>query len=291
MDKLYQDEAWLREQYITNGLSTYDIAALLKIGETTVRRWMITFGIDRRLSDVVLRQSAISKGVLEKLNDAAWLKDQRFDLNRTNGDIAKELSVNCITVARWFSRHDIPKKQCLDPMYRNESWLAHQYIDLQLSMKEISKLCECTPSSIHKWLRVFKIPIRPSAVGCRMASRTPDLRQRRSVAKLGNRNPAWQGGISFEPYCPKFDDTFKERVRSKFNHRCFLCPKTEAENGRKLSVHHIDYNKNSICKGRDWAFVPLCSRHHALSNNNRWYWFNKLIYYWLDNPEIHLNSF
>lgn len=110
--------------------------------------------------------------------------------------------------------------------------------------------------------------------------------QRRTDWLCGDQSSQWRGGISFEPYCHKFNHAFKERVRERFGRRCFTCPITETENGKRLSVHHIDYNKNSICNGKEWAFVPLCRKCHSKSNNKRWYWFNLLINYWALNPEI-----
>lgn len=107
---------------------------------------------------------------------------------------------------------------------------------------------------------------------------------------VGNKNPNWHGGGSFDPYCPKFNEVFKERIRERHSRTCYLCPITEHENGIKLSIHHIDYAKNSICNGNDWAFVPLCKHHHSNSNFNRWYWFNLLINYWAANPEINLEA-
>ncbi len=103
----------------------------------------------------------------------------------------------------------------------------------------------------------------------------------------GRRGPNatnWRGGISFEPYCFKFNKEFKEHIRNKFNRKCYICQ--TPENGRKHHVHHIDYNKNSICNGKEWAFVPLCIKHHTRSNYNRWHWFNLLINYWAMNSEI-----
>lgn len=108
----------------------------------------------------------------------------------------------------------------------------------------------------------------------------------KKCATKGKNNPRWLGGKSYERYCFKFNDEFKEHIREKFGRKCYLCSTTEAENKRKLSVHHIDYAKNSICNGKEWAFVPLCVKHHAASNYNRWYWFNLLINYWAMNPEI-----
>lgn len=93
----------------------------------------------------------------------------------------------------------------------------------------------------------------------------------------GTKNPNWQGGISFEPYCVKFNDAFKEYIRSKFGYICFLCPTTQEENGKKLSIHHVNYNKNCGCDGDETCnFVPLCRRCHSKTNGNRDYW-QKLI--------------
>ena len=36
----------------------------------------------------------------------------------------------------------------------------------------------------------------------------------------GPNSPRWKGGISFEPYCEKFNEEFKERVRAFFGYRC-----------------------------------------------------------------------
>ena len=105
----------------------------------------------------------------------------------------------------------------------------------------------------------------------------------------------WKGGISFEPYCKKFNRNFKKYIINKFKNKCFCCGKSKDENiisNNKiiqLSIHHIDYNKNSICNGKEWAFVPLCASCHGKTNHNRWYWFNLLINYWISNNEINLD--
>lgn len=98
-----------------------------------------------------------------------------------------------------------------------------------------------------------------------------------SEANSGENHPQWKGGISFEPYCPKFNEAFKESIREKFNRTCFLCPTTEAENGRKLSVHHINYNKDCLCDDSDCEFVPLCAKCHSKTNHNRTYWENLIM--------------
>ena len=88
----------------------------------------------------------------------------------------------------------------------------------------------------------------------------------------GEKNPNWKGGISFFPYCTKFNNALKEEIRDKFGRKCFLCPKTEEDEGRKLSVHHVDYNKEQGCNGVRWLLVPLCMSCNGRANFNREYW-------------------
>ena len=98
-----------------------------------------------------------------------------------------------------------------------------------------------------------------------------------SKNRRGEDNPAWRGGVSFIPYCPKFNNAFKESIREKFGRVCFLCPTTEEENNQKLSVHHVRYNKDSLCDESEQVFVPLCRRCHSKTNYNREYWEDLII--------------
>lgn len=89
----------------------------------------------------------------------------------------------------------------------------------------------------------------------------------------GEKHPNWQGGISFEPYCEKFNYAFKEYIRAKFGRVCFLCPKTEEENGQRLSVHHVNYDKECLCNDNlTCQFVPLCVSCNSKANKNRRVW-------------------
>lgn len=93
----------------------------------------------------------------------------------------------------------------------------------------------------------------------------------------GQNSHSWKGGRSFKTYCEKFDEPFREYIREKFDRICFLCPKTEAENGRKLSVHHVNYDKDCLCDDNlTCQFVPLCKSCHARVNFNREKWEKKI---------------
>lgn len=80
----------------------------------------------------------------------------------------------------------------------------------------------------------------------------------------------WKGGISFEPYCSKFTKEFKERVRAFFDYACVECG--TPQNGKKLPVHHINYDKMMCCNDIKPTFVCLCNSCNIKANFNRPYW-------------------
>ena len=99
--------------------------------------------------------------------------------------------------------------------------------------------------------------------------------------KQGENAPNWKNGTSFEPYCHKFNEEFKQYIRAKFGNVCFLCDKTEEENGQKLSVHHVNYDKYCGCAeteedkkadDKSCQFVPLCRSCNSKVNGNRELW-------------------
>jgi hypothetical protein len=108
--------------------------------------------------------------------------------------------------------------------------------------------------------------------------RTPEHCKRISEAKkgvpnpnnAGEKNPMWKGGISFEPYCPKFTRAFKERVRAYFDYICPEC--LTPQNGTKLHVHHVNFDKMTCCNDAIPLFVPLCQSCHSKTKFNREYW-------------------
>lgn len=97
---------------------------------------------------------------------------------------------------------------------------------------------------------------------------------------IGSKNGAWNGGTSFGKYCQKFNKSLKENIRNKFNRKCFICGTDETNCKTKLHIHHVDYNKNTLCNGKTWGLIPLCPSCHAKTNFNRWHWFNLLNNYW-----------
>jgi hypothetical protein len=102
-------------------------------------------------------------------------------------------------------------------------------------------------------------------------SPSAETREKLSIANLGKRtgpeNNLWQGGKSLEEYGRDFNALLKELVLTRDSHTCQICGRKE--NGRKLCIHHIDYNK----KNNDpRSLIALCVSCHALTNFNRSSW-------------------
>ena len=95
----------------------------------------------------------------------------------------------------------------------------------------------------------------------------------------GNKNLAWQGGKSFEPYGEKFNDGLKEQIRKRDNYRCQECFRHEKElrtrNNKKykLNIHHIDFIKNNNNINN---LISLCRVCHGQTQFDRNKW---IIYY------------
>jgi len=90
-------------------------------------------------------------------------------------------------------------------------------------------------------------------------------------SKILDKNSNWKNGKSFEPYPLGWTKTFKEQIRDRDNHICQLCGMTEKDNGRKLDVHHTDYNKKNLDPKN---MISLCHFCHPITNGNREYWRN-----------------
>jgi hypothetical protein len=85
---------------------------------------------------------------------------------------------------------------------------------------------------------------------------------------FGNNNYNWKGGISFEHYCEIWKD--KDYKRSIFERDEYECKNPGCwKNSKKLTVHHIDYNKKN-CHPNN--LLTLCNSCNARANTNRDYW-------------------
>lgn len=87
----------------------------------------------------------------------------------------------------------------------------------------------------------------------------------------GEKSHCWKGGVSFEPYSPKFNVRLKEKIRKRDQYRCQECFRHQSELNRKLSVHHIDFNKKNCDENN---LISLCGSCHSQTNFGQRDWVN-----------------
>jgi len=107
------------------------------------------------------------------------------------------------------------------------------------SLQQIAGVYGCDDGTIHRILIRHDSPRREHGLATsigKMGKPRPDM--------IGEGNPAWNGGTSFELYSKEFQD-LREAIRERDGRVCQLCGRTEAENGESLSVHHIDHDKSN----------------------------------------------
>lgn len=115
-----------------------------------------------------------------------------------------------------------------------------------------------------------KLHLRSLYIGTKLPEITKE--KIRANTPRAEESPHWKGGVSFAPYCPKFTREFKDRVRAFFGNRCVVCGKTPEENGKALTVHHVNYDKAVCCNTATPLFAAVCVSHNTIANNRREYW-------------------
>lgn len=118
---------------------------------------------------------------------------------------------------------------------------------------------------------------KPRCVDCQKETcytrQTKRCRSCNDKWRVGERNPFWHGGVSFYPYPPSFNKALKTYIKERDRYICLLCGMTEKAslriNGKRLAVHHIDYNKNNC---RPSNLVTACNSCNGRANGNREYW-------------------
>jgi len=83
----------------------------------------------------------------------------------------------------------------------------------------------------------------------------------------------WYGSVKYyhgPQYCEKWTAELRERVRAYFGYCCVECG--TPQNGNKLHIHHVWYNKRLCCDDTPRTLVPLCVSCHSKTNTCREQW-------------------
>jgi predicted DNA-binding protein YlxM (UPF0122 family) len=93
--------------------------------------------------------------------------------------------------------------------------------------------------------------------------------KKEDIRLIGERNPNWNGGLSFEQYDKYFNNSFKNSIRKRDNQICILCGIHREKLNRALDIHHINYNKMLSIQEN---CIALCTSCHMKTNGNRKNW-------------------
>jgi len=123
---------------------------------------------------------------------------------------------------------------------------------------------------------------------CKRLSKEQKTKIKETVKKLwcndsyrrlnsGKNHYNWMDGKSFEPYPLEFNNQLKEKIRKRDGCICQKCGKTQKEEllelKKKLSIHHIDYDKNNYKEGNLITFCQSCNSK-VNKKDQRCYWTN-----------------
>ena len=280
----------LERAYTDERRTSQNIGRMYQCSGVTVLKWLHMYNIHVRTNSETHTGIHVGEKHVKYIEPPPKEELERLYLEelKTIKEIGAIFGCSSHPVRKWLGMYNINKRtpsearvgKCAgkdNPAYIEpppKEVLERLYLEELKTPNDIGKLFNCTPGPVIKWLRRYNIPIRTSAIVMREIYN-------------GENNHMWRGGSSFEPYCHKFNETFKEKIRDKFNRTCFLCPTTEQEQmdamssqGKrafKLSVHHVSYDKDCLCDDSECEFVPLCDVCHGKTNHNREYWENMIL--------------
>jgi hypothetical protein len=210
-----------------------------------------------------------------------WLFYQYITLEKSISIIANELNCSRSLVHNRLIDFDIPRRSISDSIKgAKNGFYGKRHSDETKYKMSLQRRGKVFSQEHIKKLSISHTGKRNGFYG---KHHTEETIEKIRNAQLREKSHAWLGGRSIK-YCEKFTPSIKNEIRNKYNNKCYICGSDGGN--RKLSVHHIDYNKNAICNGKMWGLIPLCGSCHIRTNHNRWHWFNLLNNYWLDAYDI-----
>jgi len=113
----WKEADWLRDQYLSQQKSIYQIADEQDCDEKTIRNWLAKHGIETR--DYSDRHPASREH--RKYRDEDWLRTQYVNMEKTAATIADDCDVSRTTIYRWLDRHDIDTRSVSEARQITES--------------------------------------------------------------------------------------------------------------------------------------------------------------------------
>jgi len=218
------------------------------------------------------RNTKKTKEMLRKRSldlDSKRIIDLYINEEKTIEEIAKIFKVCPKTISDRLRKENIKPTKLIN---LNLKKIKDLYVNQKKPATEIARIYEVDYFIIYDRLKRIGIKIRDLSESNKGKHSSPKTEFKKGDPRItGKNNPNFNNYSSFEPYGKKFNNKLREQIRKRDNYTCQECGKHQKELKRKLSVHHIDYNKknNSI-----FNLISLCLKCHIKSNKNRKHWTN-----------------
>ena len=262
--------------YPPNGWNALLAGAMIRLGDETKRFWKKVENIE--VGDYVYTHKGRYRRVVETMNKI-WDKGY-YEIELQNGwklkitedhpvltknrgwvevkDLTLEddvmTSQNVAVLVQWQSKNAELRRE------EQGKWMSEARKSGKIYIKKTGKIVFC--EYCHKGFYIRK---KEKKQHCSIVCASKDGAYSNCLEK----NPAWEGGKSFEPYGIDFNDKLRESIRKRDGYKCQECGVSEIELIRKLHVHHIDYNKKNNFEDN---LISLCNSCHMKTgwDKNKW---------------------
>lgn len=255
LERPWQDEDILRENYVIKDYTTYDLAEMWGCEPPTISRWLSRFEIET---------GPAGNGTPDELKDESMLERWYVADGLTSYEIADRVGCSRPTVTNWLRRHGIEirdaaeiQKETVGEDARDAETLRHLYIDRGLTAREVAAELRTTKPTVIKYLRLNGIEVRPPKA--------------RDIS--GENHPRWDPD-KIRKYGPNWQEQREKRIE-KDRGECSVCGMGRGEHKEKygwdITVHHIIPRSSFVEDGvfdyeranRVDNLVTLCKKHHG----------------------------
>lgn len=295
-ERPWRNEARLRQMYLEEEMSTYEIGEVLGCSRVTVSNWLSEFEIERRD-----RQPDDCP-----LQDEELLRELYLQRELSLSGVAENVGCTVWKVRYWLTHHGIETREpggstFAVPELTDYNWIQTKYIEEELTSIEIAEFLDCSPRTVSAWLDKHGIDCPwhlpqdakkyleneekmwtlyeenglssteiANRLGCSVGYVGDYLREYgfTDYEMVGEDHPLWNGGdyVYGEGWCKGK----RETVRERDDYTCQLCGIEDVEHkskySTKLHVHHIkkarnvsaDENRNALEN-----LITLCAACHV----------------------------
>jgi len=204
-DMTYRNKEWLYEQYWVLNKPISSIAEECGVSESCIYKYILKVS---KTINIPLKKSI----GLDTFKNEEWLRNE-YSIKSTIV-IAKECGVSTSTISRCMKEFNI-KSRTISEAKKGKPMPEDTKIKISIANRGKQN------SLGYKHTKESKLKIGAAAkgnkwnVGKKSSKETREKQSRSLLARLG--------GVSFLPYCSKFNRARREEIRIKFGRVCFIC--------------------------------------------------------------------